>query len=119
MKIESTHATDSTVRVVTINGVVPDKDAVGIEEELRVRKTPKGDLLAYKAKHIVLDGEKRAMIRVPAFISSNSGEKIKIPASGIPIISVGDCYSVDVDGKRRYIGDGAGSFGLAAELGGE
>lgn len=117
MRIESTHEKNSTVRVVTINGIAPDKDAVGIEEVLQVHKSDNGGRLVYKAKNIEIDAAKHSVTRQTAFIFSNSGDKIQV--AGIPIIHIEDCYSVDVDGKRRYIGDGKGSFKLVDDCDGE
>lgn len=130
MKIESTHSTDCAVHVVTLNGLDPGTVSIGADEYTRVvcrsfRKgvgdgrptsTERGNALIYGAKSLVIDEAKGAAVRSPAFITTASGS-IQIPKNGIFIARVDDCYSVDVNDKRRYAGDGCGNFGLVEEFG--
>ena len=130
MRIESTHSTDSTVHVVTLNGIERDARAVGIDEYVRVRprvftvrdgnntRQERGNALMFDAKLLVADTSEQKVKRSRASISSASGS-VKIPECGIFAVRVDDCYSVDIDGKRRYVGDGDGGFDLVEKMGGE
>lgn len=130
MKIESTHSTDSTVHVVTLNGIERNERAIGIDEYTRVgscvfnvkdgsaTRQEHRDVLMFNASLIIADMAEQHVKRSRASISSASGS-VKIPNKGIFTVRVDDCYSVDIDGKPRYVGDGNGSFGLIEKMEGK
>lgn len=130
MRIESTHSTDSTVHVLTLNSIECDARAVGIDECVRVRprvftvrdgsatRRERGTALMFDAKLLVADTSDQKVKRSRASISSASGS-VEIPKGGIFAIRVDDCYAVEINGKRRYVGDGDGSFDLVEKMGGE
>lgn len=120
MKIESTHSTNSTVHVVTLKEIADDARAAGVDETASER-AGRDRSLVYNAMYMINDASDSDMMtgRVPARISSSSGE-IPIPKKGILLVGTGDCYTVEVNGVKRYAGDGNGSFGLVEKMmGGE
>ena len=120
MRIESTHRIDSTVHVVTLKEIADDARAAGVDESTS-ELDGMDKLLVYNAQYIVNDVLDRNMMtgRAPARISSSSGE-IPIPKKGIRVVDTGDCYTVEVNGVKRYAGDGNGNFGLVEKMmGGE
>lgn len=131
MVIESTHRTNSAVHVVTLNGIEQDGLSVGTGEETLVRNgqfTVRGQdgtkrkemrpALYYRATDLVSDVSKELIVPRGASIKTECGP-VPIPKSGLFITRVDDCYSVEVNGKRRYVGNGAGSFSLIEESGAE
>lgn len=120
MKIESTHSTNSTVHVVTLKEIADDARAAGVDETASER-AGRDRSLVYNAMYMINDASDSNMMtgRVPASILSSSGKKIKIPSGGILIVGTDDCYTAEVNGVKRYVGDGKGYFGLVEMMGGE
>lgn len=129
MKVETTHMSDSSVHVLTINGVEQNQRCIGIEEIISIRDKNfkngdrgivSGKALVYKANLLIGDKGEASVHRMRASIASKGrGEAVGIPSFGIVLDRVDDCLSIEVNDKKRYAGDGIGGIGLVGDSEGE